>query len=659
MRDNPVRRFLQRHRQWLVVSALSAILLAALYAGSATTGYLKEVFLAAASIVGVLLGGVLLVPLLSKRYRPDIELPFAFRPCFEYRKAIECLLVEGERDDLGHRIAYIPRGGRQIDEILSRPALGTRRNVLRALFSVLHKVVRRDKSRGHKAKCNVLIVGNECAGKTRELVELVKRRVHDNVSALIYEPGSGVISHHGDIKARERVLVIVDDLHDRCGQSPGFLGNLNSLVQTRLRRKDVRMVITSLNHPDALEVIEWPRHKFWQQFDVVRLGFLTESQFDQLIDLLSEDTGVQLTQEERRYLSKHRTGTFKLIMSLFALAREDRSFKKEDWEWYEKGLTAHWRRFRENLKSRASQAKYVLRSIDVLDRLGLPLCQDMVIQLATEWGGRTGRIKKLMANLLEYAFLSESSDGAFSVFEGQVATGYDPKHIDDIFALTKVVISHLDNLGVDLTFATIRKIESEFCSPTQDTLLWEKCLDEVSRKSPSSPNAMFLRAKVEYHLNMSSDTLEEYGQLVAAAMDRPDVLQEAARARFSLATEAAHRAYRMDLDEATSDLEFAEHNLQSLTEAKRVTEQSGAWVEFGSRYVDEDSKPQVDLDYEIDEAENVVKAAKARLRSLDPNEYYRTEISVALDWALRAQRLGADNTELRQLIMEMRRELGE
>ncbi len=663
MRDNPVWRFLQRRRQWLVVSALSAILLAALYAGSATTGYLREVFLAAASVVGALLGGVLLVPLLSQRYRPDIELPFAFRPCFELSEVIECLLVEGERNDLGHRITYIPRGDKQIDEILSHSTLGTRRNVLHTFLNVLHKVVGRDKSRGHKAKYNVLIVGNECAGKTRELVELAKRQVRDNVSALIYEPGNGTISHHGDIKVRERALVIVDDLHDRCDQFPGFLDDLSRFVQTRLRRKDVRIVVTSSNHPDALEVIEWPRHKFWQQFDIVRLGFLTESQLDQLIDLLSEATGVQLTQEERGYLSKHRTGTFKLIISLFELARENECFSKEDWDWYEKGLAAHWRRFQENLESKTRQSKYVLRSIDVLDRLGLPLYRDMVTQLAIEWGGSANRIKKLMPALAEYAFPRGCPDGTFTVFEGQVMTGYDPDRIDidEVLALARVVASWLDTLGVELTFATIQQIESQFCPPAQQPQLSEICLDEVERRGSSlnTLNTLFFRARVEYYLDIAGDALEKYGQLVVAAMDRPEVLLEAARVRFTLAGKAARLAYERAREDAEEQYLHAEEDYLSLIEAVTDTQRSGLWEIFGSDYVDEDGQPQKNKEEEIARAKRALNEARQRLKDLDAKFFYRMELQDALGLALRAQRLGTDSPELRQLIAEIQEELGE
>jgi len=149
--------------------------------------------------------------------------------------------------------------------------------------------------------------------------------------------------------------------------------------------------------------------------------------------------------------------------------------------------------------------------------------------------------------------------------------------------------------------------------------------------------------------------------LVAAHKGKPDVLQEAAYTRYLLAEQTAKRWYYEEYEKLDDELDGAKYNLKSLMDTKGKTQKSGAWMAFGTSYVDKEGKPRTDLDQEITQAGRAVAAVESRLRRLKRKSYhqkYKEEVHEALKWALEAQDLVVDNPLLRELINEMQDELG-
>lgn len=223
------------------------------------------------------------------------------------------------------------------------------------------------------------------------------------------------------------------------------------------------------------------------------------------------------------------------------------------------------------------------------------------------------------------------------------------------------VLRHLDNVGPNIAFDQVQDIVSDFAFSEEDALsLWERCLDEVPSETVS-PNVELLRIRVEYHLNTSSEAIVPLEELVVAHWSTPDVLREAAYMRYLLAERTAKRWYREQEEELEYELEGAKENLKSWMKSTDVSQEIGAWMAFGTSYVDKKGEPQADFLQEITEAGLAVEVVKSRLRKLRRESWhkkYREEVRKALKWALEAQNLDADNLRLCDLVNEIQDEIG-
>jgi hypothetical protein len=224
------------------------------------------------------------------------------------------------------------------------------------------------------------------------------------------------------------------------------------------------------------------------------------------------------------------------------------------------------------------------------------------------------------------------------------------------------VVSRLDVLGSEFVFDRIAKIVDDYGgSPEDSESLWEAGLEEASRMA-TSLSRDFFRARVEYHLHIGTGGIDSVEELVDAHPDVPEVLEEAARMRFHLASETTRRVYRAELKEVEAQCDWAEENLWSLVEAGEESEDSGAWVALGPVTLagEERVEPRVAYRRAIGRAERRVQKAKSKLQALrrtGDGRHYKKEVEQALKWALRAERLGADRSSIRELIAQMRWEM--
>jgi len=204
-----------------------------------------------------------------------------------------------------------------------------------------------------------------------------------------------------------------------------------------------------------------------------------------------------------------------------------------------------------------------------------------------------------------------------------------PEHDDFATSVCSVISDLGSELDLDTAFHLTKTILDDSPLPVEE--IWDSCRGKLSSKETSLETLRF-KARVESYWGMSY-AIEALEDLVETYGDKPEVLEEAASWRLTLAPDVADRAYDEERPGIKAGFDEADEHLRSLYRTR-------------SRYGKK----------EIKQAQLRFNRAESRLRKLR-TEYYLEEISKALEWVESALQLDPDDLSLRKLKIKIRRKV--
>lgn len=409
--------------------------------------------------------------------RPKQQERSPFTVCSAAFAVKENLLFQDEISSLGVQLDYLPRINVEVDEILSRPPTCSKRNIL--------------------------IIGSDCSGKTREILEIANRHLLGGSVALVHTSDESLRRIRSLPIPRRKVYVLIDDLHERCRLTrsrssflsteggTSFVYELDDFVRKHLgkqRRKDVNIVASCTHYPSAMDDILWGEHGLWDYFEVLPLGFLSNSDVGVIARELAANTSQTLSDSQLSFIVENNTGVFVPLLELFNRVAESSQLDDSDLSWYVQRLREHWDRTLHRLAEEIPQSEALFQAIDILQQLEIDLVESLVVDVAFVFSESTKEeLYDALASLQLIALPSSEEPNRIAVFRGQADLGYLPDDPSTFCDLAHRVARHQKVIGAEKVFDTALALVLNYGEVDAAIALWESVLE----KPTLAPGAQF------------------------------------------------------------------------------------------------------------------------------------------------------------------------
>ncbi len=239
---------------------------------------------------------------------------------------------------------------------------------------------------------HILVRGRSKTGKTREVVELLRRWWYTGPTVLLVKNHVGLYPPY-KVPATlpvHNLVLLFDDVDRYCGdhdavkrldQTIDFFANLCHDPQ------ELRVIATARQEPEFWNKLHYDESDpSWNEFELVSLPPLPPDGAQRLIDRLAQDCDIAVAPSVAEELATKNDGTFlNLVLSFRGWMHEGlKQVGPEQTAAFEGNLIATWRLRYERLVELLPEAGPIYAAVDLLRKLDIPLRPPLIAELATE-----------------------------------------------------------------------------------------------------------------------------------------------------------------------------------------------------------------------------------------------------------------------------------
>ncbi len=240
----------------------------------------------------------------------------------------------------------------------------------------------------------ILVLGRRKTGKTREVVELLRRWWYTGPTVLLAKRHMALCPPFRvpESLPQRNVILLFDDIHHYCGDSEA----VRRLDQTiaffaglSQDPSEVRVIATACQEPEFWSQLHYSETStLWSSFEPVTLQPLAAKEAEQVIAQVSVLSGIEVKPTVATEIAGKNDGTvMNLILSFRGWLYEGvRRIGPAQIKEFQGSLLNTWRRRYEQLARVLPAAGPLYAAVGISQRLDLPLWPALIVDLATEMG---------------------------------------------------------------------------------------------------------------------------------------------------------------------------------------------------------------------------------------------------------------------------------
>jgi len=239
---------------------------------------------------------------------------------------------------------------------------------------------------------HILVRGRSKTGKTREIVELLRRWCYTGPTILLAKHHVGLHPPY-QVPANlpiHNLVLLFDDVDRYCGDA-GAIKRLDQTIDffTDLCHdpEELRVIATARQEPEFWNALRYDVcDSPWDKFQLLSLPALSTGGARRLIDSLAQDLGIAVDPAVANILAIKNDGTFlNLVLSFRSWLHEGvKRVTHRHAEDFEGGLFVTWRRRYRRLAALLLETEAIYAAAGLLQRLDIPLRPSLIAELATE-----------------------------------------------------------------------------------------------------------------------------------------------------------------------------------------------------------------------------------------------------------------------------------
>lgn len=239
----------------------------------------------------------------------------------------------------------------------------------------------------------ILVRGRSKTGKTREVVELIKRFWYLNPTILLLKnhielsPNSFVIPK--DLPT-DNLILLIDDIDRFCDDEESLknLGDTIDLVSGLCRKQNkLKVVATVRQEPEVWDKLKYRKeNKLWKSFSITDVNPLTKNETLEFLKAMTVNNDIKVDDDVLSVIASKNNGTYlNVILSTRNwLMKEQSEIKAKDIETFTGELALTWDQRYKNLLDNNRLVGPTYAAISIIERLNLPLVPQFVVDIATE-----------------------------------------------------------------------------------------------------------------------------------------------------------------------------------------------------------------------------------------------------------------------------------
>ena len=238
----------------------------------------------------------------------------------------------------------------------------------------------------------VLVRGRSKTGKTREVVELLRRWWYTGPTVLLAKNHVGLYPPYkvpATLPVRN-LVILFDDVDRYCGD-PDAVKRLDQTIDFFANLchdpEELRVIATARQEPEFWNELYYDESDSpWDEFELLPLPALPPDGARRLINHLAQDCDIAVDPSVAEDLATKNDGTFlNLALSFRGWLHEGvKQVGPEQAAAFEGSLLATWRRRYERLVELLPETGPIYAAVDLLQTLDVPLRPPLIAELATE-----------------------------------------------------------------------------------------------------------------------------------------------------------------------------------------------------------------------------------------------------------------------------------